>query len=839
MEESTGEFAEYTIRDDWDSLQLYEYAKSAFETRNLKQAIKLSEQGLKQARNANNTKWIKEFDILHSEIKRVWHERKAESYFNRANKEESVYKYERAHKFIKKAKKHLESMYKLGKNQSKIKKLIKKADRKLSEIAQKDTLRKSEVVLQRLERSKEEIEDSSKDRVPNDNFLYTHKQPPKTKSSIQDPQMAPNSVTESGITVSMVSKQIPKQGSPKYEKRIARKPAISSNPKKASKKREDFKVVLDRSTSLSIDGSDVAWMGGKNIRGNKPRIQILIELKKTLEQLGFTNITLFCDYSLPWQIDDREALETMILNKEIIQVDKGEEADSWVLDNAKNQDGYIIVESEKYEDWNELYGEQWIYQRRIKCKYINGKFLFHPKLQVKDTPLNNPSSLFFSQLKKPPLLKENKNPILDNQLIEGEQTDLEEVFRGFLKDEEEEDLDPVKLEAIKRLVEEEFPQEFKNNHTFMNEEHTEPNMVNKLLKQIRDDFIKEKFYILSTTASKKICPNVDLFAFKISKISEYVDIIIVIPLKISRFKGSFIYGEKGLDYISSVPERKLNIFEKKAIIKPNELALSESFSALNTSLYQKGIFFSLLKNYIKNDIHLEPILSRAQSILHSGLLEYRIVIHPVLISIGETGSIHTSLIFPYDQRTNIYILQVNRFKEFIKYLQKKYRYLEANKVSHNRIKDYFDALDRFTKNMKNYSFPFLLYGVLISILFLVLGESAFQIFIIIGVGLSIFYSAMVGYLYALFLREQKEINKEIEMPHHLRIYNLDETDLLFLGEEFTPDLLKQIIFECKSLLNQDIFIEKRETRLERNKEPSFRSEPRRDSEFIEYHKYLE
>lgn len=873
MEDQTEQVTEYTVKEDWDLELLYTSSQSAFETRDLKQALHLSEKGLRTARKQNNIKWIKDFDRLHSEVKSLHHELKAESYYKRAEKEVSVFKYERALKFLEKAKKHLSARFQLGKNQVRINKQIKKLDRKINEIAEQQKMRNSEILLKQQENKRDELYPESAPAIhatyPNDFYGSSSEPSTYAKESTKEESRAESeqeTVIPPRVLVQVEKLVVPKgppkrMASPSPKKVISpqslnpprsesftipkdgiqSKEEIKKDPflKKVMKKKQDYEIVLDPYTSLSIDGSNIAWDGQKREKGVKAKLGVLLSLRDVLREKGFTKITIFCDYTLPWQIDEKEMLLRLIDNKEIIRtpsikLEDGTylEADKWILENAKNHDGYVIA-NDKYEDYTEDFGEEWIRERRIVCKNILGKFIFHPNLRTTtpDLELN--------------LLEKDK---ISQDL---DQANLEAVIQNFLQ---EDGFSPQDEHRLETLVNTPAPIPEKDSFNSKRaKERISESLKDQTLEKIQASFKERNYHILSPTQTRYITSHADMIAFKIFNVREFADVILCVPIKIAQYQGKFAFVDKRLEYTPLTTQ--FNRFEKEATVSPYQIGAREVFMALNDSVQHKSKLFNILKGFLKVNLNLEPIRSQAQSVLHCGLLEYKLFIHPILVCHNTTGSNQKTLEFPYDRPSNLYLIEIGQLSPLLEYLHKKYRYLEAHKSGRQRAKEYYDALEGFSKKMKYYSLPFLAYGGMMTLLFLFLEAGALQVFINISVGVLILFLVMTGYFYLQLNREKQEIIEHLLIPHYLRSYELTEADHLFLAEEFTLECIEQMTFECDSVnagfprLKEGIPSFRRKSSPVKSmnedkqvfREPAFQSRPLgSDSEkFIEYSTYLE
>ncbi|MHA1437376.1 MAG: hypothetical protein ACTSPD_07335 [Promethearchaeota archaeon] len=143
-----------SLNKEWDLNFLYEMIKQSLNSGDIKQSLKISERAIKEAKKIGNNSWIIKFDILHSEILSNHLRRKIDRQVKRANQEKAIFQYEKAINFLKKAKTNLNKLYKLGKNGSKISKEIKKIDKTINQLLDKNNLKSSQI----LSDEKEELE---------------------------------------------------------------------------------------------------------------------------------------------------------------------------------------------------------------------------------------------------------------------------------------------------------------------------------------------------------------------------------------------------------------------------------------------------------------------------------------------------------------------------------------------------------------------------------------------------------------------------------------------------------------------------------------------------------
>ena len=130
--------SETRINKEWDLGFLFDMAKQAQSSEDLKQCVKICERGLKEAKKNDDVLWVKEFNELHSKVKKTYLKKNVDALTKRATQEENIYRYKRARKFLEEAKKELNALFKMGKDGDKITKQIKKTERKIAELKEKE-----------------------------------------------------------------------------------------------------------------------------------------------------------------------------------------------------------------------------------------------------------------------------------------------------------------------------------------------------------------------------------------------------------------------------------------------------------------------------------------------------------------------------------------------------------------------------------------------------------------------------------------------------------------------------------------------------------------------------
>ena len=106
-----------------------------------------------------------------------------------------------------------------------------------------------------------------------------------------------------------------------------------------------------------------------------------------------------------------------------------------------------------------------------------------------------------------------------------------------------------------------------------------------------------------------------------------------------------------------------------------------------------------------------------------------------------------------------------------------------------------EAEERFMKDVRKFSSPFILYGLTLLLVFLFQGFPLLIILINIGYGVVGLYIVVIGYVYLRFFTEKRQIKQEFAIPYYQKEVKLDDTGLTLIREELTPKLMEQFVYE--------------------------------------------
>ncbi|MFX1594831.1 MAG: helix-hairpin-helix domain-containing protein [Promethearchaeota archaeon] len=345
--------------------------------------------------------------------------------------------------------------------------------------------------------------------------------------------------------------------------------------------------------------------------------------------------------------------------------------------------------------------------------------------------------------------------------------------------------------------------EEEDNYT--QKDHIEPSEISALVQNIHSQISKELersgFYIIKKIPElRQLFLGNDYLAIKLVRAKDFLDLIYIIPLKISSLKGCLVVSESTVDYRPTTDEKDSH-FRLKGVLESFLQGLHTSGQNIFQNILNKGTLYSLIKQYLQLDISLKKTLIHETLFFHSGPLQYKFLIEPILIAQGTVGFTEKLIPFAYHKITNTHIIEVSQLSNFLDFIDQKYFLIENYTKLKTWIERYEESKYKFTKDVRNFSAPFMLFGFVFLSLLIFQAYSFLSIFISLGYGVIALYGIGFGYLYLKYHQQKAAIQNEQSTPYYQRKYEFKKTDLDFITEEFSPKLMEQFIYEC---VNKDI-----------------------------------
>ncbi|WP_206206163.1 NYN domain-containing protein [Thermococcus indicus] len=144
----------------------------------------------------------------------------------------------------------------------------------------------------------------------------------------------------------------------------------------------ESKSFMPKLPPVIVDGSNVAWEGRDKRHGEKALARNIVLVVEKLKELGYSDIHVFVDASLRYQVEDKGLLEKLI-DSGIVEVMPAEvPADDYVIKYARDFDAYI-VSNDRYVDWIEKNPnlKEFIKTHRVTFKIHKGIVHFDKKIE--------------------------------------------------------------------------------------------------------------------------------------------------------------------------------------------------------------------------------------------------------------------------------------------------------------------------------------------------------------------------------------------------------------------------------------------------------------------------
>ncbi len=323
-------------------------------------------------------------------------------------------------------------------------------------------------------------------------------------------------------------------------------------------------------------------------------------------------------------------------------------------------------------------------------------------------------------------------------------------------------------------------------------------IVDKIKLYVKKCLESQKYYVVPEIVhkAKEVYEKIDVLGIKIIRVDEFRDLIIMLPIKISNFRGILSISENKTDYFTGKGKIRVDETKKNIIIGPNINNLKECQDLIFKDLINEGNLFDFFKKYLKMEISVEKTISKKKLFFRFKQLQYKILTEPILVTKEPVAFTEiSSLSFPYRRKNNLHAIRFNQIPDLIKFLEKKYVLIEKFSQEENSIQFYFDSISIFMTRLRLAAIlTLLVIGACLGIIFGINGSSGQAALNLIYASMAIFFIAF-AFMYIQFLKKKMKITEDFNIPYYKKNVDLDE-DYLTLISEKLPELMDQFMYEC-------------------------------------------
>ena len=357
------------------------------------------------------------------------------------------------------------------------------------------------------------------------------------------------------------------------------------------------------------------------------------------------------------------------------------------------------------------------------------------------------------------------------------------------------------------------------------QEHSSPQLTQKITPQSEEQLLSSEkkenieniihslresgFHIIEKVRLlKDLSMNSDLIALKIIHANEFLDLVLILPIKVSNLKGEIKISNKQVKYIPLNDTFNKNGSSFRLELHSTINDLGEVYSAMRDDIISEGKLLSYLRKQLKVDISIEKSMTKKNLFFRAGPLQYKIFIEPLLVCNNNVGFLEKMLPFPYLKDINLHIINSPQLPSFLTYLEEKFTLLEEHSNHKNSLISYEDSFNQFLQTGKKLSVPFIAFGITLLMLVLFQLVNLLKLVVNIGYALLGVYSTSLIYFYIKFFKTKLEIQTEFGIPHHQKKVEIDDPGLIIISEAFSADLMEQFVFECLGKNPDSSFIQK-------------------------------
>ncbi|MFX1377900.1 MAG: helix-hairpin-helix domain-containing protein [Promethearchaeota archaeon] len=307
--------------------------------------------------------------------------------------------------------------------------------------------------------------------------------------------------------------------------------------------------------------------------------------------------------------------------------------------------------------------------------------------------------------------------------------------------------------------------------------------------------LSEFVIIKKSPELRTIFTGIDLLAVKLIRVKEFLELILIIPIKISSLNGSIIVSGNAIKYRSIGNYTEQN-FRLERLSQSYLKAFKNIQDVLLEDMLNEGRFFRYLSKYLNINLFLEKTFTHKKLFFRSGPLQYKILIEPLLIHRNNVGFAEKLVPFAYQKQLNIHILSLSQLQDFLQYIDQKHFLIETYSEQKNALDLHCKASNKFIKDLRKYSTPFMLYGFFFLLVLLFQAYSVLSFLINLGYGVISFYIVLIAYIYLRLYKQKSELQYEFATPYYQKKLDFDETNLILINEELSTRFMEQFVFEC-------------------------------------------
>ncbi len=282
-------------------------------------------------------------------------------------------------------------------------------------------------------------------------------------------------------------------------------------------------------------------------------------------------------------------------------------------------------------------------------------------------------------------------------------------------------------------------------------------------------------------ALKPFFQDVDYLGCKLVSVNDNSKLILLVPINFCDLEGRVLIYEEKIDY---KPRSKAQ--ESNSLLKLHQYTndLLKAKNAVFEEVVNGDNFQGFFQRYLQVRFTAEKSARNKKLYFVSSQTQYKILIEPILLTKIPAKCMEKSILFPYQRKTNLHVIDWSNIATLLRFLEKKYKLIESRAKKTNSIEIYHNAANKFRSSLRMASLPFLGYSVVVLVIYFSQLYFLLRLFNSIGFAAIGIYFFTIAYFYFKFYKTKKDLTSEFETPYYLQNAQFSETDLLCVKEEF-------------------------------------------------------
>ncbi|MBN1801443.1 MAG: hypothetical protein JW891_08055 [Candidatus Lokiarchaeota archaeon] len=289
--------------------------------------------------------------------------------------------------------------------------------------------------------------------------------------------------------------------------------------------------------------------------------------------------------------------------------------------------------------------------------------------------------------------------------------------------------------------------------------------------------------------------QVDAIGIKSVQVSDLMEIVLIVPIKLAKTTGDLKIGEEEIKYHPKAGIDSLNPYKERLLVESGIKALKITTQKLLSNIDKAGSVLSYLSKYFQEDLSVQKPFSGNTRILKTKELVIKTIITPILVSKGDVRFLEALKVpFAYQKKKNMHVVSESQLSDLLDYLEKKHFITNSLVKNETFLEEYINSCDKTLKKATIFSIPFSLFGIGL-LLFTVVNRSMTFPILMVSFGMMILMISGLSFISYSFFQSQRNLKKQQDDGEYGRALEIDDSDLILIADRLEGPFLDQFVYE--------------------------------------------